>query len=282
MKSCVRERKLPDGALPPRIVDRDADRRFRALAADQRLDADARYVGGYVDWEWRHSRHVFDGLIEPVAGRAVLELGCNLGATAIVLAALGGRVTAVDPEPRYIELARANAERHGLGDRITFLHVPDTRHLPFEAGEFDWVSCNSVLEYIPDEALDDVLRSADRALRRGGLLAILGTTNRLWPREGHSKRWLVHYAPRWLDPFGSRSRRPVRRGVTAFRIRAVLGDHVDLFQKDGGRLFLAMKARMGAPPWKLALAGAARWPLARLGMSLGGFAPTLSMVLRKP
>ncbi len=279
MKNCVRERKSPDSAPAPRIVDADADRRFRALAADQRLDADARYVGGYVDWEWRHSRHVFDGLIEPVGGRAVLELGCNIGATAIVLAALGARVTAVDPEPRYIELARANAERHGLGERITFIHVPDTRRLPFEAGEFDWVSCNSVLEYIPDEALDDVLRSADRALRRGGLLAILGTTNRLWPREGHSKRWLVHYAPRWLDLHGRR--RAARRGVTASRIRSVLSGYVDLIQEDGGRLFLAMKARMGAPPWKLALAKASRWPLARLGASLGGLTPTLSMMLRK-
>lgn len=279
MKSCVRERKSPDGALAPRIVDPGADSRFRALAADLRLPADARYVGGYVDWEWRHSRHVFDGLIEPVTGKAVLELGCNLGATAIVLAALGARVTAVDPEARYIELARVNAERHGLGDRMTFIHVPDTRHLPFAAGEFDWVSCNSVLEYIPDEALDDVLRSADRTLRRGGLFAILGTTNRLWPREGHSKRWLVHYAPRWLDPLRAQ---PVRRGVSAFRVRSVLGDHVDLFQEDGGRLFLAMKARMGAPAWKLALARASRWPLARLGTSLGGLAPTLSMVLQKP
>ena len=271
--------RSPDGAPAPRLVDHDADRRFRALAAALRLDADARYVGGYVDWEWRHSRHVFDGLIEPVAGRAVLELGCNVGATAIVLASLGARVTAVDPELAYVELARANAERHGLGERITFVHVPDTRQMPFETGQFDWVSCNSVLEYIPDEALDDVLRSADRVLRRGGLLAILGTSNRLWPREGHSKRWLVHYAPRWLDPVGAR--RPVRRGVAASRIRSVLGDYVDLIQEDGGRLFLAMKARMGVPPWKLAVAEASRRPLARLGTSIGYFAPTLSMALRK-
>jgi ubiquinone/menaquinone biosynthesis C-methylase UbiE len=275
----VREEKLPDGALAPTLVDRDADRRFRALAGAMGLDADARYVGGYVDWEWRHSRHVFDGLVEPVAGRAVLELGCNVGATAIVLASLGARVTAVDPDPRFIKLACLNAERYGLSDRIAFVHVPDTRQMPFGTGEFDWVSCNSVLEYIPEEEIDDVLRSADRVLRRGGLIAILGTTNQLWPREGHSRRWLVHYVPRWLDPVGLRQ--SVRRGVTAFRIRAVLSDHVDVLQEDGSRLFLAMKARMGVPLWKLAMAEASRWPLARLGMSLGSFAPTLSMVLRK-
>lgn len=275
----VREEKWPDGAPAPMIVDLDADRRFRELAAAMGLDADARYVGGYVDWEWRHSRHVFDGLIEPVAGKAVLELGCNVGATAIVLAALGARVTAVDPDLRYVKIARINAERYGVSDRITFVHVPDTRQMPFGTGELDWVSCNSVLEYIPEEALDDVLRSADRVLRRGGLMTILGTTNRLWPREAHSKRWLVHYVPRSLGPAGLR--RSVRRGVTAFRIRAVLRDYVDVLQEDGSKLFLTMKARMGAPRWKLAVAAASRWPLARLGMSVGSFTPTLSMALRK-
>jgi SAM-dependent methyltransferase len=277
MNSRVRAGTSLHGAVAPRLVDHDADRRFRALAEALCLDADARYVGGYVDWEWRHSRHVFDGLIEPVAGKAVLEFGCNVGATAIVLALLGARVTAVDPELRYVELARANAERHGLGERIEFLHVADTRQMPFRTGQFDWISCNSVLEYIPDEVLDDVLRSADRVLRRGGLLAILGTSNRLWPREAHSKRWLVHYAPRWLDAVAGQ----VRRGVTASRIHSVLGDYVDLIQEDGGRLFLAMKARMGVPPWKLAVAEASRRPLARLGTSIGSFAPTLSMALRK-
>lgn len=275
----MRKQKSPDGAPAPLLLDRGADRRFRALAAALGLDADARYVGGYVDWEWRHSRHIFDGLIEPVAGKAVLELGCNVGATAIVLAALGARVTAVDPDPRFIRLARANAERYGLSDRISFVHVRDTRQMPFGTGEFDWVSCNSVLEYIPDEALDDVLRCVDRVLRPGGLIAILGTSNRLWPREGHSKRWLVHYVPRRLDRVGVR--RSVRRGVTAFRIRAVLSDYVDVLQEDGSRLFLAMKARIGVPLWKLAMAQASRWPLARLGTSLGSVAPTLSMVLRK-
>src|SRR4051794_37093657 len=69
----------------PVVVDVEADRRFRELARGLSLDPDARFVGGYVEWEWAHARHVFDGLVEPAAGRSVLELGCNLGATAIVL-----------------------------------------------------------------------------------------------------------------------------------------------------------------------------------------------------
>ena len=59
------------------------------------LDPDDRFVGVYVDWEWQRSRHLFDGLIESVREKRVLEMGCNVGATAIVLAALGAVVTAV-------------------------------------------------------------------------------------------------------------------------------------------------------------------------------------------
>ena len=144
---CTRE-----GEAPPAIVDPDADQRFRDLATRLCLDPDARYVGGYVGWEWAHARHVFDGLVAPVRGEPVLEVGCNVGATAIVLAALGAEVTAVDPDARYLELARANAARHGVEERIAFVHVADTTRMPFERGRFDWVTCNSVLEYVAPSA----------------------------------------------------------------------------------------------------------------------------------
>jgi SAM-dependent methyltransferase len=261
------------------IVDADADRRFRALAARRGLDPDARFLGRYVDWEWSHARHVFDGAVEAIAGRRVLELGCNVGATAIVLASLGAEVTAIDPDADLVELARLNAARYGLDDRIAFAHVPDTTRLRDEPGGYDWVSCNSVLEYVPAAALAGVLREVDRVLRPGGVAAVLGSSNRLWPREQHSRRWLVNYVPRRLDalfPGG-----PPRRGITSRAVRAVLRDYDDLGCAQGGRLFLALKERMGAARWKLAAVAGAGRPLSRLGISLGCLAPTLTLLLRK-
>ena len=77
------------GVGAPTIVDPAPDQAFRALAERRGMDPNARFVGGYVEWEWRHARHLFESGAVQVEGRAVLELGCNVGATAIVLATLG-------------------------------------------------------------------------------------------------------------------------------------------------------------------------------------------------
>jgi SAM-dependent methyltransferase len=235
-------------------------------------------VGGYVDWEWAHARHVFDGLVAPVRGRAVLEMGCNVGATAVVLAALGAEVTAVDPSAALVELARANAARHGLGPRIAFHHVADTRRMPFESGRFDWICCNSVLEYVAPEALQSVLRELDRVLRPGGIAAIFGTSNRLWPREGHTGRWLVNYLPRGVDRLTGKHR---ARGVGAWQVRGVLRGYDDLTRARGGRLYVALKARMGVKGNKLLALAAASRVLAAAGISPGALGPTMTLILRK-
>ncbi|MFT3765255.1 MAG: class I SAM-dependent methyltransferase [Minicystis sp.] len=260
----------------PEIVDARADLRFRALAERRGVDPDERFVGGYVDWEWRHARHLFDD--DAVQGRSVLELGCNVGATAIVLAALGAHVTAVDPDAGWIEIARANAGRYGVGRRIRFVHVPDTTRLPFEDGTFQWVSCNSVLEYVPVEALDGVLREVDRVLAPGGVVAVLGTSNRLWPREQHSRRWLVNYVPTAIDAIWKGA---PRRGITAGSIRRVLAGYEDLIAADDGRRFVDLKARMGATGWKLQAIRRAARVLTQMGVSPGVVGPTLTMLLQK-
>jgi predicted nicotinamide N-methyase len=49
-----------------------------------------------------------------LAGRAVVEVGCGLGLPALVAAARGARVTAIDWAPAAIDLLRENATRNGL------------------------------------------------------------------------------------------------------------------------------------------------------------------------
>ncbi|WP_437308922.1 class I SAM-dependent methyltransferase [Sorangium sp. So ce388] len=263
---------------PPAVQDADADRRFRECAHRHGWDPDDPWVGGYVAWEWRHSRHAYDDLFTSVRGKKVLEFGCHLGATSVVLATLGADVTAIDVDPAYVELTQLNAERHGVGDKVRAVHVPDTASMPFADGEFALVSCNSVLEYIPPDALGAVQREIDRVLERWGFIVILGTSNRLWPIELHSRRPLMNYVPRALRPlFPGRS----IYSVFPWQLRRGFGDYADISQQDRGRLIVDLKAKMGMSGPRLMAFSAANRVLGPLGMHVGFVSPTVTMVLQK-
>ena len=68
------------------------------------------------------------------AGGEILELGCGTGRVAVALAADGQRVTGVDLSPAMLEIARQQAEAHGVTGRLT-LTQGDLRtlqlHRPF-------------------------------------------------------------------------------------------------------------------------------------------------------
>jgi predicted nicotinamide N-methyase len=62
---------------------------------------------------WPASLALAEALPE-LAGLRVVELGCGLGVPALVAAAKGAEVTAIDWAPDAIALLRENAERNGL------------------------------------------------------------------------------------------------------------------------------------------------------------------------
>jgi SAM-dependent methyltransferase len=263
----------------PVVVDERADVRFHELARQAGLDPDDRFVGGYVAHEWDHARHVFDGLYFSVEGARVLEFGCHIGGTACVLAALGAHVTGIDPDARFLDVARANAERYGLASRTAFLHVPETSRMPFETGLFDIISCASVFEYVPEESLGEVQREIARVLKPGGHLVVFATGNRIWPRETHHRRWLVNYIPPSFDRvlFG----RPVRRGVWPWQVRRGFGGFRDLGHEDGGRGLVAIKSREGASAPALLALRAVNRALKPLGIHHGYLGPQIATVLQK-
>ena len=51
---------------------------------------------------------------KPLAGLTLLDIGCGGGLVAESLAELGADVTAIDPAPRNIEIAKAHAEKSRL------------------------------------------------------------------------------------------------------------------------------------------------------------------------
>ena len=107
-------------------------------------------------------------------GKYVLDVGCGVGVTPCYLAKhFGCRVVGVDITPKMIERSKERAQREGLEDAVEF-RVADARALPFEAGEFDAVICESVIEFLEDKqrAVDELARVA----KRGGYVGLEETT----------------------------------------------------------------------------------------------------------
>lgn len=244
-------------------------------------DPDSTWMAGYVDWEWQRGRHMFESIAavagRPVKGARVLEFGCNVGATAIVLARIGARVTAADIDLEQVELARLNAARYGLERAIDFIPLTDSTSLPFEGERFDWVSCSSVLEYVEPRLFAGVTGELDRVLAPRGILVVMGTSNRLWPREVHSGDWFSNYVPRALDSLLG----PHRRGISAWTIGAAFPGYENVLVKDR-RLLVDWRRRRGDSPPKRAAASAGSLLLSPLGLSIGMLSRTVTLVLRKP
>jgi 2-polyprenyl-6-hydroxyphenyl methylase/3-demethylubiquinone-9 3-methyltransferase len=106
------------------------------------------------------------------AGLRALDIGCGGGFLAEEFAALGCRVTGVDPSQVSISAARAHAAGRGL--RIDY-RVGAGEELPVPDAAFDVACCCDVLEHVSD--LDRVISETARALRPGGLY-LFDTLNR--------------------------------------------------------------------------------------------------------
>lgn len=265
--------------VAPTISDVAAARLFEEEARKMRLDPGGPWVGGYVGYEWEKLRPVLAAYEVDLHGQRVLEFGCNYGGSSIVLAFLGGDVDGIDVDAAAVALARRNAAaQYGRSD-IRLEYVADSRHLPFPDAQFDFVLCNSVLEYVSSEALAGVVTELQRVVKPEGRLFITGTSSRLAVKEVHSGRWLVNYLPRWLDRLSGWA---PQRGVDPFALRRlVAGGFHDEDAEDGGqRWLLARAAAHGAAsaskPFHL-IAAAAR--LLRLGP--GWLTPNISVMLRR-
>jgi len=90
--------------------------------------------------------------LAPAAAPLIADVGTGSGAIGISLAALrpDARVVATDISTQALEVARANAARHGVADRMTFIEGDLLRPLVTAGLHVDAVACNP--PYVAAEA----------------------------------------------------------------------------------------------------------------------------------
>lgn len=119
------------------------------------------------------ARHDYDFYLdlarELACGRtdfSVLDIGAGTGALAVDLAAVGYRVTGIDPATAMLDVAR---HRPG-GDRVTWIHgFADAA--PEGTADLVVMTGHVAQYFVTDDSWAELLENAHRALRPGGHLA---------------------------------------------------------------------------------------------------------------
>jgi SAM-dependent methyltransferase len=99
-----------------------------------------------------------------IRDREIFDFGCGDGTLSVVMARLGGRVTAVDISPELLEVARQRAAVDGVAERIDFLER-DLVESPLPPNTFDVAVCNLVLHHVDLRAVVPLIVAS---LRPGG------------------------------------------------------------------------------------------------------------------
>ena len=96
----------------------------------------------------------------PLAGKAVLDVGCGGGILAESMARRGARVTGIDLSEKALRVAELHLLESKLDVQYKYSSVEDCD------GSFDVVTCMELLEHVPDPA--SMVAACARLVRPGG------------------------------------------------------------------------------------------------------------------
>jgi 2-polyprenyl-3-methyl-5-hydroxy-6-metoxy-1,4-benzoquinol methylase len=108
------------------------------------------------------------GVIGPLAGKSVLDVGCGDGVNAVNFAKLGARVTGIDISPKAIELAQRRAVVDQVSDSVRLVCSP-LELAELEPASFDVIWGEAVLHHLIHD-LDDVICRLMRWAKPGAVV----------------------------------------------------------------------------------------------------------------
>lgn len=108
------------------------------------------------------------GMIGPVEGKRVLDAGCGSGRHTIRLLEAGATVVACEPNPVFLDMAKAKAKGLPQGS-VQWLNC-DIGALPESLGCFDLVLCCLVLSHVED--IRSAIARLGRLVPEGGALIV--------------------------------------------------------------------------------------------------------------
>lgn len=229
-------------------------------------------------------------------GMRVLDIGSGSGSSALVLLDCGAtHVTGVEPDMRFVDLARRRATDEGVADRVQFLHETDTTHLSFGDGEFDLVTFNAVIEHLPLKLRNAILREGYRCLKPGGLLVIDETPNRFIPYDNHTTGlplipWLPLSVAAFIArrasrivPKGMKTEEYVSAGIVGSTFCAIKRalPHAKCLNANGGDVKWK-SLRRTLPSTVYRLLSLLERVLNLFGVPFNAVTPSLDLVFRKP
>lgn len=154
-----------------------------------------------------------------VAGARVLDVGTGVGATALALAAQGGRVMALDLTPAMLEKVREQAAARGLALET---ELGDAAALAHADASFDLVSCRVCAHHFGEARR--ALGEMARVLRSGGRLLLIDTIS----PEDPAQDTFLNAVELLRDPSHVRNYR-VSEWLGWFAEEGLAGRHVETF-----------------------------------------------------
>jgi len=195
--------------------------------------------------------------------KRMLDFGCGAGASTLIFLRCGAtHITGVEVDETLLDISKSRVNdffQNGY-QLVKIEYIEGKYNMPFSNQEFDIVWAQAVMEHILPDRRRFVLEELWRVLKKGGLLIIFGTPNRLWPKEFHTSNLLfVNYLPLDLAIWVARhcSRRISRdqskeellsngfRGCTYWEVVRALPDAVCL-----SKVFRKKDLMIGIKSWR--------------------------------